>query len=160
MRKAIFSLIFVLAVGVAFLVTTHFITGVSHPQKQVWSNVRACNMSCCLPDDIKLSPSQKEQLQNLEKTYCQCRDTLSVQIDKKRLAVADLLLRPNPDSFAIDNLLQEIANLQIQLEKQTIHHILEIKNQLPPHQQNQFLKTIVNEIRRRCHHHELLEEAS
>lgn len=159
MKKLILLIIFILGAGIAFFFTSHFISETSRLDHQVSSNLRYCNLSCCLPEDIRLSPSQKEQIQTLERNYCQCRDTLSVQIDQKRLTLADLLLQPKPDQSAIDTLLRDIAKLQTELEKKTVLHILEVKNQLAPEQQDQFIKPIVHEIRRRCRHRELLENA-
>ncbi|MFH0814296.1 MAG: periplasmic heavy metal sensor, partial [Pseudomonadota bacterium] len=80
------------------------------------------------------------------------RDTLAVQIDQKRLALAKILLQPKPDLAAIDTLLEDIAKLQTELEKKTMLHILEVKNQLAPEQQEQFIRPIVHELRRRCQH--------
>jgi hypothetical protein len=77
---------------------------------------------------------------------------LSVEIDKKRLALADVLLHPAPDMETVDGLLEDTANLQAELEKETIKHILGIKSHLEPRDQERFIKPIVAEIRRRCFH--------
>ena len=109
---------------------------------------------------LSSAPPKKRRFRPQVGEYCQCRDTLSHQIDQKRLSVANLLLQPHPDLSAIGNLLEDIAKLQEELELKTISHILEVKNQLTPAQQNQFIKPIVNEIRRRCYHGESLERIS
>ena len=160
MKKLVFLLVFVLGIGAAFVLTKDFIFEPDKPEHLVSVNSKYCDLSCCLPENIKLSPSQKAKIQMQAGKYCQCRDTLATQIDQKRLSVAKLLLQTDPDLTAIDNLLEDIAKLQKELELKTIRHILEIKDQLPPEQQDQFLKPIVNEIRRRCYHGELLEKTS
>ena len=159
MKKLMLLLVFVLGIGAAFVLTKHFIFGTHKPDHPVSENSKYCDLTCCLPENIKVGPSQKAKIQLQVGEYCQCRDTLSIQIDRKRLSVANLLLQPHPDLSAIDNLLEDIAKLQKELELKTISHILEVKNQLPPEQQDQFIQPIVNEIRRRCYHRESLEEA-
>lgn len=158
MKKLILLLVFVLGIGAALVLTKQFTFGTYKPDHPVSLTSHYCNLSCCLPENIKLNPSQKAKIQLQVGEYCQCRDTLSTQIDQKRLSVANLLLQPHPDLSAIDNLLEDIAKLQKELELKTISHILEVKNQLTPEQQDQFIQPIVNEIRRRCYHGELLEE--
>ena len=108
-------------------------------------------MACCLPYQEELNDSQQKTLMSLERNYCQCRDRLSREIDKKRLALADLL-QSEPDMVVVERLLRETANLQVELEKETIKHILDIKAQLEPRDQERFVKPIVAEIRRRCFH--------
>ena len=160
MKKLMLLLVFVLGIGVAFVLTKHFIFETHKPNHPVSENSKYCDLTCCLPENIKLSSSQKAKIQLQVGEYCQCRDTLSNQIDQKRLSVANLLLQPRPDLSVIDNLLEDIAKLQKELELKTISHVLEVKNQLTPEQQDQFIKPIVNEIRRRCYHGEPLEETS
>jgi len=160
MKGWLFLSLFILGVGIAFLVTEHFTTEQSKLRHWVSSNVGCgCNIFCCLPDDIQLSSSQKKQIKSLEGNYDQRRDTLSLEIDQKRLAVAEILLQPKPDLSAIDNLLADIAKLQTELEKRTIRHLLEIKSQLTPEQQNKFMKPIVDELRRCCYQRCLSESA-
>jgi len=160
LKKLILLLVFVLGIGAAFVLTKHFIFENHKPDHPVSINSQHCDLSCCVPENIKLSPSQKAKIQPHVREYCQCRDTLSIQIDQKRLSVANLLLQPHPDFLAIDNLLEDIAKLQKKLELKTISHILEVKNLLKPEQQDQFIRPIVNEIRRRCYHGESLKEKS
>jgi hypothetical protein len=150
-------LVFVLGIGTALVLTKHFIFETHKPDHLVSINSHYCDLSCCLPENIKLSHSQQAKIQLQVREYCQCRDTLSTQIDQKRLSVANLLLQSHPDLSAISSLLEDIAKLQKELELKTISHVLEVKNQLTPEQQDQFIKPIVNEIRRRCYHGELLE---
>jgi hypothetical protein len=59
---------------------------------------------------------------------------------------------------AIDNPSRDTAKLQEELELKTISNNLEVKNQLTPKQQDQFIIPIVNGIRRRCYHGESLKE--
>jgi len=158
LKKLVLLLVFVLGIGAAFALTKHFIFETHKPNHPVSENSKYCDLTCCLPENIKLSPSPKAKIQQQVREYCRCRDTLSNQIDQKRLSVANLLLQSHPDLSAIDNLLEDIAKLQKELELKTISHVLEVKNQLTPEQQDQFIKPIVNEIRRRCYHGESLEE--
>ena len=149
MKKLILLLTLLLGLGVAFFAAKRLTPEPSpgHPL-----NARSCSLFCCLPDDIQMSASQKEAMHAMAREYCRCRDAFSAQIDQKRLTLADMLLRPQPDPSSIDILLRDIAKLQTELEKKTIIHILDIKNRLAPEQQEQFIKPIVDEIRRRCQH--------
>ena len=158
MRKWVYLIVFILGVGISFWGTAYFSAKKTDSSyKQISPIGEHCSASCCLPDDIKLSSTQKEHVLKLGGSYCQCRDTLSLQIDQKRLALADILLQPKPDVSAIDKLLGDIGKLQIDLEKKTIEHILIIKDQLDPQQQERFILPIVKEIRRRCRHQACLE---
>ena len=157
MKKWILLTVFIAGVGGAFWASGNFLSKQSNTYHEASSHPGACSADCCLPDDITLNATQKEHILNLEGVYCQCRDELSLQIDRKRLALADSLLQTKPDVFAIDTLLADIGKLQINLEKKTIEHILAIKNQLAPEQQERFILPIVKEIRRRCHHQALIE---
>jgi hypothetical protein len=156
MKKLILLLTLLIGIGVAFFAVRYFTPekSQSHRNGQP-SSAASCSLSCCLSDDIKLTTRQREAMQTLESEYCRCRDSLSIQIDRKRLALADILLQNEPDLSAIDSLLREIGRLQTELEKKTITHILEVKKHLTPEQQEQFIKPIVHEIRRRCQHRKL-----
>jgi len=152
----ILLLTLLIGIGVAFFAVRYFTPEKSQPHRQGQpSSAASCSLSCCLSDDIKLNAWQKEAMQTPEREYCRCRDSLSVQIDRKRLALADILLQPEPDIPAIDAQLREIAKLQTELEKKTIIHILEVKKHLTDEQQERFIKPIVHEIRKRCQHREL-----
>jgi len=157
MKKWILLAVFAAGVGGAFWANRNFFSHQSKTYHEASSHPGACSVDCCLPADVTLSSTQKEHLLKLEGAYCQCRDELSSQIDQKRLSLADMLLRPKPDMPAIDKLLGDIAKLQMDLEKKTIEHILTIKDQLAPQQQERFILPIVKEIRRRCHHQALVE---
>ena len=157
MKKLILLLTLVLGIGIAFFATKYFSPEKSKPSHGQPSDVASCSMSCCLFDDIKLKTRQKEAIQSLEREYCQCRDSLSAQIDRKRSALTDILLQTEPDITTIDIQLREIARLQTELEKKTIIHILEVKKHLTPEQQERFIKPIVHEMRKRCQHGGLSE---
>jgi len=157
MKKWILLTVFIAGVGGAFWVSGNLLSKQSNTYHEASSYPGGCSVDCCLHDDIKLSSTQKEQVLQLEGVYCQCRDELSLQIDQKRLALADSLLQTKSDLFAIDELLADIAKLQMDLEKKTIEHILTIKSRLEPQQQERFILPIVKEIRRRCHHQALIE---
>ncbi len=152
MKNLTFIVLFIIGVGVAIL-GTHFARDDSGNEA---ANVRTagdyCTMACCLPYQGELSDLQQETLMSLERNYCRCRDRLSREIDKKRLALADILLQGKPDMTAIDRLLKETGSLQAELERETIKHILDIKAQLAPQDQERFVKPIAAEIRRRCFH--------
>jgi hypothetical protein len=157
MKKWILLLIFVLGVGGAFLATKYSIIFRFYPPQGRHSGSASCAVSCCLPDTIKLTPGKKAQVQKMQKNYCQCMDTLALQIDRKRLTLGEMLLQSKPDSSAIENLLNEIAHFQAAMEKQTINHILEVKNLLPSEQQDRFIKPILHEIQRGCQHEEAVK---
>ena len=158
MKKWLYLIVFIVGVGISFWGTAYFSAKKTDPSYDRISSIGGrCSAPCCLPDDIKLSATQKDQVLKLGGSYCQCRDGLSLQIDQKRVALADILLQPQPDVSTIDELLGDIAKLQIDLEKKTIEHILTIKDQLEPQQQERFILPIVKEIRRRCHHQALIE---
>jgi len=157
MKKWALLLIFVLGGSVAFVAAKYLASESSHPHPGRSSNAASCTVSCCLPEDISLTPVQEKQIQKLQQDFCQCRDTLALNIDRKRLMLAEMLLQPNPDSRAIENLVEDIARLQAEMEKQTIKHILEVKSLLPPQQQDQFIKPILHEIKRRCQYRGVAE---
>jgi len=153
MKKWLYLIVFIVGVGISFWGTAYFSDKKTDSAYDRISSIGGrCSAPCCLPDDIKLSAAQKDQVRKLGGSYCQCRDGLSLQIDQKRVALADMLLQPKPDVSTIDKLLGDIAKLQMDLEKKTIEHILTIKDHLEPQQQERFIVPIVKEIRRRCQH--------
>lgn len=151
MKNIVFIFLFVLGVGVALLGNRYFKNDFGNNAANPLSGDH-CTMACCLPYEGELSDSQQKALISMEKNYCVCRDRLSREIDKRRLALADMLLHQEPDITLIDNLIAETANLQVELEKETIRHILDIKAQLGPRDRERFVKPIVEEVRKRCFH--------
>lgn len=151
MRKIAFFTIFLLGVAVAWYGAHYTLNQEMLPDKASPSG-SSCEMACCLPGGLNLTPEQQERLRPLESVYCQCRNELAVAIDQRRLRLGSMLLQDAPDLAEVDKLLQEIAQLQSTMEKETVEHILKIRRVMTPEQSRGFTQLIVRELQRRCQH--------
>jgi len=144
MKKRVIILLVILLVGFgASLFATRY---------QFWSGgKRYCHgsgrsSSCFLHKHLSLSESQENNMEVLDKPFRskvnQCKSTLR----QKRDELSALLLKPNPTAESINAKLDEIATLQVELQKMVVAHLLEIKEILTPEQQKRFFAMIIEEL--------------
>ena len=99
-----------------------------------------------LKPHLSLSESQLKQLKPLEKSLELKMEKLRILLREKRGELVDLLTEPQPDQKAIANKLNEIASGQVELEKEIVTHLLQIKEILTPMQQKKFFALIEDRL--------------
>jgi hypothetical protein len=154
MKKFLLLMLFLVALGGAFLASFHFTSLCPMRKEQLLAPGTSGRFTYSIPEGVKLSPEKQNALKELNQCYCLRRDELFARIDQKRLDLAALLLHPDPDLLALDALVNDINSLQSDLEKQTIRHILATRDLLPPEQQKHFITAITQEVKRCCDHRE------
>ncbi len=152
MRKVMLVIVLIAGMGGSFLLARYLFYENREVPQEGSGAPYSCDASCCLSPEYGLTDAQRQQLHPLEADYCQCRDDLTRKIDQQRLSLTDLLLQADPDPQEIDSTLNKIAQLQIELEKKTVSHILRVKTVMKPDQREKFMSIIVQEMRKRCRH--------
>jgi hypothetical protein len=154
MKKFLLLMLFLVALGGAYLASLHFTSLCPVRNEQLPAPGPNGGFPYFIPQGVKLSPEQESALKNIDACYCLRRDKLFARIDQKRLDLAAILVHPDPDLLAVDALVNDINSLQSDLEKQTIRHILATRDLLPPEHQKRFITAITQEVKRCCDHRE------
>jgi len=97
-------------------------------------------------DLIKLSEGQKQQVEEIRRDFLPRVAEIRQALRQNRLELNDLLFTEPSDMQAIDGKSRDISNLQTQLEKEVIDHILQEKELLSPEQKRQFYDVIRGEF--------------
>jgi len=83
---------------------------------------------------LALSPEQIEAMKTLRGNFDPNIVDLRMAVRDKRHELMMLLSEPNPDTAEVNEKIVEIASLQAELEKLTIHHLIKMKRILTPEQ--------------------------
>jgi len=142
-KKWLVGFAFILVVLISFLATRAFY------QKKIplVSHVSETDNS---PVVLSLSPEQKEKIQILEDKYNHTCEALCQEMNVRRMRLSQEIMKPEFDPHTADALVEEISRFQGQMERETIRHILQVKNVLSPRQQRVFLSGISSELKRMC----------
>ena len=97
-------------------------------------------------DLIQLSNEQKQKVEEIRKEFLPKVEKVRKELRQKRLQLNDLLFASNPDMKAIEDKSKEISDLQSNLEKEVVLHILKEKEILAPEQRRQFYEIIKKEF--------------
>lgn len=97
-------------------------------------------------DLIKLSEGQRQQVEEIRRDFLPRVEGIRQALRRRRLELNDLLFAEPPDRKAIEDKSIDIAQLQTQLEKEVIEHILQEKELLAPEQRSQFYDVIRSEF--------------
>ncbi|RLE12148.1 hypothetical protein DRI96_04980 [Candidatus Aerophobetes bacterium] len=100
-----------------------------------------------LSNYLSLSKAQERKIETLNKSFYAKVGNIRAQLDQKRAELGDLLEKPHSNKRKIRNKINEIAILQMQLQKETVDYLERIRSILTPEQQKKFLSL----IRRRLH---------
>ncbi|HIE27512.1 TPA: periplasmic heavy metal sensor [Candidatus Poribacteria bacterium] len=95
---------------------------------------------------LSLSESQKSNMEALDKPFRSKVNQLKAELRQKRDELSALLLESNPTAENINAKLDEIATLQVELQKVVVAHLLEIKEILTSEQQKRFFAIIIEEL--------------
>lgn len=97
-------------------------------------------------DLISLTAEQKKEVEEIRKDFFPKLDRIRRELQMKRLELNDLIFASSPDLKAIEIKAGEIADLQAELEKEVIDHILKEKEILTQDQQKQFYMILRTEF--------------
>ena len=100
-----------------------------------------------LSNYLSLSKAQERKIETLNKSFYAKVGDIRAQLDQKRAELGDLLGKPYSNKRKIRNKINEIAILQVQLQKETVDYLERVRSILTPEQQKKFLSL----IRRRLH---------
>ncbi len=97
-------------------------------------------------DLIDLTADQKQKVDEIRKNFLPEVAGVRQSLREKRLELSELLFAESPDKQAVEVKSQEISNLQKDLEKKVIDHILEEKDLLSAEQKKRFHEVIRREF--------------
>lgn len=97
-------------------------------------------------DLIELTVDQKRQVEEIRNSFLPEVAGVRQALCQKRLELSDMLFAKHPDAAAIEAKSMDILNLQRELEKKVIDHILQEKELLSPEQKKQFHNVIRSEF--------------
>jgi hypothetical protein len=103
-----------------------------------------------LPQDLgeKLTARQLEEIRNLRRRSLAKAKELREDLLKQRELLAEELGRAEPNQDKIDEMLRDLAGMQLELEKEVVHDLLRIGELLPPKQRER----VLDRMRKRLRH--------
>jgi len=99
--------------------------------------------------ELSLTEDQMAQLEARRTSFEKQIVEIRIKLREKREALMEEIRAAVPDSTRIDQLVDEIGTLQLELEKQTIRHILQEKAILTPEQREKFFSMFEEHFHRR-----------
>lgn len=99
-----------------------------------------------LGEKLGLTPEQKEKFKENREDMKERAEPIRRELDEKRSEVIDLLKEPEPDTARRDELFEEIAGLQVQLEILVFEHMHETVQELTPGQREVFFEQLEHEF--------------
>lgn len=97
-------------------------------------------------DLIALTKDQKRQVEDIRRDFLPKVEGIRQSLRRNRLKLNDLLFADSQDMKAIGEKSGEISELQSELEREVIDHILLEKELLSPEQQREFYRVIQKEF--------------
>ena len=89
---------------------------------------------------LNLTPDQMQELGAQRRRISEEIRGIRKDLFESRARLMQLLRSPDPDSMAVEEILQEIASSQVALERKVIHSILRMKQTLTPEQREKLLR--------------------
>ncbi len=91
---------------------------------------------------LSLSPAQMQELDAQSGQISEEIRKIRQDIFKTRTRLMQLLRAPDPDSTAIDEVLQKMASSQVALERKVIQNILQMRQVLTPEQREKLFRMV------------------
>jgi len=120
---------------------TGFFSGVFIPDLFKKENLPTSS-SKFLSNYLSLSKAQEKKIESLNKSFYIKVQKIRAQLGQKRAELSELLRETSSDQEKIRDKIDEIASLQVQLQKETINHLERIRAILTPKQQEKFFSLI------------------
>lgn len=151
-KKYLFiATVLLLIINLSALATIGF-----HRLARAKESVPACYRSGddYLQQELELTPSQMQQMQAIKTAFQSQAGIYSDQLFERRSELVAQLKADRPDSERINQLLQEIAALQTELQQQVIRSVLQQKAILNLEQQERFFALLKERLvyESRCQH--------
>ena len=89
---------------------------------------------------LNLTPDQMQKMGAQRRRISEEVRGIRKDLFESRARLMELLRSPDPDSMAVEEILQEIASAQVALERKVIHNIFRMKRTLTPEQREKLLK--------------------
>ncbi|MFH1007874.1 MAG: periplasmic heavy metal sensor [Candidatus Latescibacterota bacterium] len=90
--------------------------------------------------ELSLDPDQMRELETHRKQMAQEIDHLQEELSEARNSMMALLRSADPDSTAVEEVLEEIMASQMAMERKVLHNLLRMKRELTPEQQEKLLR--------------------
>lgn len=103
-----------------------------------------------LADRLNLTSAQRQAVASLEKEFLARKGATCQTLCAKRAQLIQLLKQPEPDSFALRTVAEEIGREQTSLERATLDHLLALRQQLDPPQREKLIALVSDQLRTAC----------
>jgi Spy/CpxP family protein refolding chaperone len=103
----------------------------------------------CLFEELSLKPAQLKTMRYRAFAYHADLDEKRRNIEQKRVSLVALIQADSPDGNAIDTTIAEINQLQLEVQKTAVTHMLEFKGMLDTDQQKKFLGLVEGAMTKR-----------
>ncbi len=102
-----------------------------------------------LVKELSLNPGQADLLIKNQQSFHLQIDTIRQQILLKRITLLNLMKSDKPDTTKIDQTISDIGDMQEDIQKKIVAHIIEVKAMLNKDQQKKFFGLIETIITKR-----------
>ena len=141
-RLAVAVVAFLAVAGVVYLVTL----GCCMLTSSYSSRPKAISVA----DQLQLTADQRREIAPLEKSFVSQKESACKALCAKRAQLIQILKSDEADQALLDRLVEEIGQEQMVLEKATLEHLLAMKKQLNPAQQEKLTQLMTEQLRTAC----------
>lgn len=103
-----------------------------------------------LADQLRLTADQRQAIAPLEKSFVSQKENTCKALCAKRAQLIQILKSDEPDPTLLNQLVEEIGQEQMVLEKGTLEHLLAMKKHLNPSQQEKLTQLMTEQLRTAC----------
>ena len=103
-----------------------------------------------LSEQLGLTASQRQEIASLEKNFMAQKEASCQLLCAKRAQIIQILKQPDPDQGVLHNLVQEVGQEQMILEKATVDHLLAVREHLEPAQRQKLVDLMSSQLRAAC----------
>jgi len=104
-------------------------------------------MPAPLRRELSLNPDQMEKLGEHRQQSREEMGRIRQGLLETRTRLMELLRSPDPDSMAVEDLLQQMVSSQMAMERRVIHDLLRLRQVLTPEQREQFMRLMERRFR-------------
>ncbi|MBN2356799.1 periplasmic heavy metal sensor [candidate division KSB1 bacterium] len=97
--------------------------------------------------NLDIPPEKRREIFLLRRRYQERVMDLRMTVEESRRQVLQQLLRPTIDQDSLDAAIQRLSEKQIEMEKMTIHHLMEMRSYLTNEQWQILLRSMERERR-------------
>ncbi len=99
---------------------------------------------------LQLTPAQGRMAASLEKDFLARKTASCEALCAKRAQMIQTLKQPDPDRATLNQLIEEIGQEQVALEKATMDHLLNLGSRLEPPQRERLIRLTTEQLRDAC----------